>query len=108
MLDALNREDRLQLMRFVCSFAWADLEITDREREFIVKMVVRLGLDEEEQEQVADWLEVPPRADDLDPADIPKEHRQLFLDAAKAMILSDGNIEDVEAENLVILDQLLR
>lgn len=108
MLDALNREDRLQLMRFVCSFAWADLEITDREREFIVKMVVRLGLNEEEQEQVADWLEVPPRADDLDPADIPKEHRQLFLDAAKAMILSDGNIEDVEAENLVILDQLLR
>ncbi|MFA9472339.1 MAG: TerB family tellurite resistance protein [Deltaproteobacteria bacterium] len=108
MLDALNREDRLQLMRFVCSFAWADLEIADAERDFIVKMVVRLGLDEEEQEQVAQWLEVPPRADDLDPADVPKEHRQLFLDAAKAMILSDGNVEDVEAENLIILDQLLR
>ncbi len=108
MLDRLNREDRLQLMRFVCSFAWADLEITDREREFIVKMVIRLGLDEEEQVQVAQWLEVPPRADDLDPGDIPKEHRQLFLDAAKAMILSDGTVEDVEAENLVILDQLLR
>jgi hypothetical protein len=108
MLDALNREDRLQLMRFVCSFAWADLEIADEEREFIVKMVVRLELDDEEQEQVAQWLEVPPRADDLDPADIPREHRQLFLDAAKAMIMSDGNIEDVEAENLIILDQLLR
>ena len=108
MLDTLNREDRLHLMRFVCSFAWADLEITEREREFIVKMVIRLDLDDEEQEQVAQWLEVPPRADDLDPADIPKEHRQLFLDAAKAMILSDGNVEDVEAENLVILDQLLR
>jgi len=108
MLDALNREDRLQLMRFVCSFAWADLEVTDREREFIVKMVIRLGLDDEEQDQVANWLEVPPRADDLDPADIPREHRQLFLDAAKAMILSDGTVEDVEAENLIILDQLLR
>lgn len=108
MLDALNREDRLQLMRFVCSFAWADLEVTDREREFIVKMVIRLGLDDEEQDQVAEWLEVPPRADDLDPADIPREHRQLFLDAAKAMILSDGTVEDVEAENLIILDQLLR
>jgi uncharacterized membrane protein YebE (DUF533 family) len=108
MLDALNKEDRLQLMRFVCSFAWADLEIADAEREFIVKMVIRLGLDDEEQEQVANWLELPPRADDLDPADIPKEHRQLFLDAAKAMIMSDGNVEDVEAENLIILDQLLR
>jgi len=108
MLDALNSEDRLQLMRFVCSFAWADLEIADAEREFIVKLVVRLGLDAEEQEQVANWLEVPPRADDLDPADIPTEHRQLFLDAAKAMIMSDGTVEDVEAENLIILDQLLR
>jgi uncharacterized membrane protein YebE (DUF533 family) len=108
MLDALNREDRLQLMRFVCSFAWADLEVSDQEREFIVKMVIRLGLNEEEQDQVAQWLEVPPRADDLDPADIPKEHRKLFLDAAKAMILSDGTVEDAEAENLIILDQLLR
>ena len=95
-------------MRFVCSFAWADLEITDRERDFIIKMVDSLDLDEDEREEVAQWLEVPPRADDLDPEDIPREHRQLFLDAARAMILSDGEIEDVEAENLVILDQLLR
>ena len=95
-------------MRFVCSFAWADLEITDRERDFIIKMVDSLDLDEDEREEVAEWLEVPPRADDLDPEDIPREHRQLFLDAARAMILSDGEIEDVEAENLVILDQLLR
>jgi uncharacterized tellurite resistance protein B-like protein len=108
MLDDLDKEDRLQLMRFVCSFAWADLEIKKAEREFILTMVLRLGLDEEEQEQVAQWLEVPPRADDLDPADIPKEHRKLFLDAAKAMIMSDGDISDVEAENLIILDQLLR
>ena len=108
MLDALNREDRLRLMRFVCSFAWADLEITAKEREFIVMMVDRLDLDENEREQVAKWLDLPPRPDDLDPEDIPREHRELFLDAAKAMILSDGNVGDVEAENLVILDQLLR
>jgi hypothetical protein len=95
-------------MRFVCSFAWADLEVTAREREFIVTLVDRLGLSEGERKEVAKWLEVPPRADDLDPADIPREHRQLFLDAARAMILSDGNVDDVEAENLVILDQLLR
>jgi uncharacterized tellurite resistance protein B-like protein len=108
MLDELDREDRLQLMRFVCSFAWANLEVTEQERDFIVKMVDRLGLDEDERTQVGKWLEVPPRADDLDPGDIPREHRQLFLDAARAMILSDGNVDDVEAENLVILDQLLR
>ena len=108
MLDALDREDRLQLMRFVCSFAWADLEVSDGEREFIVKLVDRLNLDEGERAQVAEWLEVPPRPDDVDPTDIPKEHRELFLDAARAMIMSDGTIDDVEAENLIIFDQLLR
>ena len=108
MLAELDREDRLQLMRFVCSFAWADLEVTDREREFIVKMVDRLGLDDDERNQVDQWLEVPPHPDELDPEDVPREHRQLFLDAARAMILSDGEVDDVEAENFVILDQLLR
>ncbi|MEM8607470.1 MAG: TerB family tellurite resistance protein [Myxococcota bacterium] len=108
MLEELSREDRLQLMRFICSFAWADLEIRPEERDFIVKMVARLELDEDETAQVAQWLQVPPRADDLDPEDIPREHRQLFLDAAKAMIMSDGSVEDIEAENLIILDALLR
>ena len=108
MLEGLSREERLQLMRFVCSFAWADLEITPEEREFIVELVERLELGEDERKEVAQWLEVPPTADELDPADIPREHRQLFLDAARAMIMSDGEVNDVEAENLVILDQLLR
>ena len=108
MLDSLDREDRLQLMRFVCSFAWADLEVTSEERDFIVQLVDRLELDDEERKEVAQWLEVPPPADDLDPADIPREHRELFLDAARAMIISDGYVDDVEAENLIILDQLLR
>ncbi len=108
MLDALSREDRMQLMRFVCSFAWADLEIRPEERDFIIKMITRLELDEDETAEVAQWLQVPPRADDLDPEDIPREHRKLFLDAARAMILSDGTVEQVEAENLIILDALLR
>lgn len=108
MLEELSREERLQLMRFVCSFAWADLEIRPEERDFIIMMITRLELDEDETAQVAQWLQVPPPADDLDPEDIPREHRKLFLDAAKAVILSDGNVEQVEAENLVILDALLR
>ena len=33
MLDTLSREERLQLMRFVCSFAWADLERLEVRRE---------------------------------------------------------------------------
>lgn len=108
MLDALDREDRLRLMRFVCSFAWADLEIRPQERELISSLVERLDLNESEQAQVTEWLLVPPAADDLDPADIPREHRQLFLDVAKTIVMSDGNLEEVEVENLLILEQLLR
>ena len=108
MLEKLSREERLQLMRFVCSFAWADLEIRPEERDFIIMMITRLELDEDDTAQVAQWLQVPPPVDDLDPEDIPREHRKLFLDAAKAMILSDGTVEQVEAENLIILDALLR
>ena len=108
MLDSLDREDRLRLMRFICSFAWADLEVQPQEKEFVTSMVERLGLDETERAQVEAWLKVPPSPDEVDPADVPLAHRSLFLDAARAMILSDGRVEESEAENLVLLEQLLR
>jgi hypothetical protein len=108
MLDRLDREDRLRLMRFVCSFAWADLEVGDEERSFVKKMIKRLELSEDEIKQVEGWLEVPPRPEELDPSEIPRAHRQLFLDTARAMIVADGRIDQDEAENLVLLEQLLR
>ena len=86
MLGNLDSEDRLRLMRFICSFAWADLEIQDEERSFVAKMSEKLGLTAEELDQVRSWLEVPPPAEELDPSQIPREHRQLFLDAARAMV----------------------
>lgn len=108
MLDKLDREERLRLMKFICSFAWADLEIQSSERDFVSKMVKRLELDEAEALQVAEWLEVPPPAEELDPTDIPHAHRSLFLDAARAMVVADGVVDQDEAENLVLLEQLLR
>ncbi|WP_437534441.1 TerB family tellurite resistance protein [Sorangium sp. So ce726] len=108
MLDKLSREERLQLMRFICSFAWADLQVRDQEREFVRKMILRLHLDAEEAKQVRSWLEVPPAADDVDPMKIPRAHRQLFLNAAREMISSDGEIGEEERESLSLLDQLTR
>lgn len=108
MPDRLNREDRLRLMKFVCSFAWADLEIQDAEREFVKKLVRSLELDEEEAALVEEWLEVPPPAEELDPAQIPRAHREMFLRAARATVASDGQIDENEAENLELLDALLR
>ena len=52
-LSALPHEDRLHLLRFVCSFAWADLEIADSEREFVTALVDRLDLDDADADRAA-------------------------------------------------------
>ena len=104
----LPKQDRLRLMSFVCSFAWADLEIQDGERDMVRKLVRQLELEEDEAAQVEAWLEVPPRAEDLDPNDIPMEHRQIFLNVALQMVGADGVVDQAEMENLSLLEQLLR
>jgi uncharacterized membrane protein YebE (DUF533 family) len=104
----LDREDRLRLMKFVCSFAWADLEVQDAERAFVKRLMKRLELTAAEKKEVEGWLEVPPRAEEVDPAEVPREHRQLFVDTARAMIASDGVIVENERESLALLELLLK
>lgn len=107
-LQDLSKQERLRLMGFVCSFAWADLEIQDGERNFVRELMKRLDLGEDEEKQVERWLAVPPRAEDVDPNDIPQEHRQLFLNTALQIVGADGNVDAAEMENLSLLEQLLR
>jgi uncharacterized tellurite resistance protein B-like protein len=106
-LSELSKEDRLRLVKFVCSFAWADLSVADSERSFIQKLVRKLKLDPEEKKQVEEWLEIPPRAEELDPSEIPREHRTLFLSAAREMIQADGQVAEEELENLALFEALL-
>ncbi|MBK8251635.1 MAG: TerB family tellurite resistance protein [Polyangiaceae bacterium] len=94
-------------MRFVCSFAWADLEVKKTERALVQKMMNRLHLDDDERAMVKEWLRVPPRAEDVDPQTIPHAQRKLFLDAAREMISADGEIDPEEKESLSLLEQLL-
>ena len=107
-LKTLDREERMQLMKFVCSFAWADLEVQDEERNFVRKMIDRLDLTDAEIAQVDRWLEVPPAPEEVDPATIPREHKQLFIDAARAMVVVDGRVDPEEAENLALLEMLVQ
>ena len=108
MSKRLGKEDRLRLMKFLCSFAWADLRVHEKERAFIHKMVKKLSLDEGEAAAVEGWLKVPPRADEVDPQDIPNEYKQLFLESARAVILADGEVDPNERINLSLLEELLR
>lgn len=107
MLDQLDRRDRLRLVEFVCSFAWADLEIQPEERVFISRLIRRLDLDEEEDLRVQQWLESPPQIDDLDPTSIPTAHRRVFVDAIAGLIEADGEISEEERDSFDIFKQLL-
>jgi uncharacterized membrane protein YebE (DUF533 family) len=107
-MQRLNKQDRMRLMRFVCSFAWADFEIQKEERAFIGKLVRQLELDDDEKREVEGLLQRPPRPEDVDPARIPKRHREIFLDVARATIAADGMVAPEEIENLELLEALLK
>lgn len=107
MLEDLTRPERLALMKFVCSFAWADLEIRPEEREFIAGLIRRLELEEDERTRVEGWLEVPPSPEAVDPTRIPVAHRKIFLEEIEGVIQADGEVSPEERENLGLLNDLL-
>src|SRR5262245_34175358 len=107
-LKDLSKEDRLRLMRFVCSFAWADLHVHEKERKFVRALVRKLKLGASDAKQVERWLKVPPRPEEVDPADVPRQHRELFLQAAREVITVDGEIHPEETSMFSLLEQLLR
>ena len=104
---SLTPDDRLALLRFVCSFAWADLEVTREERAFVGELVMRLGIPEEERSQVRAWLAHPPDPAEIDPLDVPAEHRRLFLQEARAVVEADGFVGPDELENFCLFRELL-
>ncbi|MFO0633115.1 MAG: hypothetical protein U0168_09720 [Nannocystaceae bacterium] len=106
MLDKLSHDERLTLLEFVCSFVWVDLEVRPEERKFVMRMVEKLGL-QQDRAQIERWLERPPPAEDVDPTRIPHEHRALFLKAARDTFKSDKHFDESEQEYLELLEQLL-
>jgi len=108
MLIDMLPADRLRLIKFVCSFAWADLEVRPEEKAFVRDLVVRLQLDPHELAQAEQWLVVPPSPESVDPTEIPREHRQMFLDAIDALIRADGEIADEEIESFALFRMLIQ
>jgi uncharacterized membrane protein YebE (DUF533 family) len=107
MLDQLNKRERMLLLKFVCAFAWADLEVKKSERDLVRRLVDTLHLEPDEKKEVEQWLKRPPKPEEVDPNRIPRAHRTLFLEAARQMIAVDGEIDPAERENLELLEQLL-
>ena len=108
MLASLDREARLQLVKFVCSFAWADLVVTDAEREYVYHLIQQLDFEPDEAAAVKGWLETPPLPDEVDPFDIPTEHREIFLKTMLELIAADGELAPAETESYNLLSHLVR
>jgi len=106
-IRALASEERLRLLRFVCSFAWADLQVTEPERAAVGRLMARLGLQEQEARHVEEWLRVPPPPEDVDPTDVPAEHRRLFLDEVSRVAVAGGHLAEEERESLLLFERLL-
>jgi len=94
----LSRDEKLLLLRFVCAFAWTDLEVRDQERVFVRRLVARLGLDDAAATDVEQWLHVAPAPGTVDPRSIPKEHRRAFIEAVRALIYVDGEVDAEERQ----------
>jgi tellurite resistance protein len=107
MLDALNRDERMLLLRFVCGFAWTDREVKAREQSFVERLTRRLGLDAADTAEVRGWLHVAPTKGSLDPSSIPLAHRRAFVEAARAMIYADGDGDAEERAELEKLEKAL-
>lgn len=94
-------------MKFVCSFAWTDLSVSQAERDIVMRIAGRLKLTDSEIERVQGWLEVPPTADEVDPNTVLPEHRQLFLTTAEMVVNADGKVVGAENESLKLFRDLL-
>ena len=107
-LDTLSSDERMRLMKFVCSMAWADLEIADEERELVASLIRRLELDPDERQSVAEWLKTPPRPEAVDPTRIPRAHRELFRATLQRTVESDGTVSPEERIAMRLFDRLVR
>ncbi len=103
----LTVAERLDLMKFVCSFVWTDLKVAQAERDLVMRIGGHLKLTDAETRQVAAWLKVPPAVDEIDPSSVPKEHRELFLQAAEMVIKADGRVVPAEREAIALFRDLL-
>jgi uncharacterized tellurite resistance protein B-like protein len=99
MLDALSASDRLLLMKFLCAFAWTDLEVSDKERHFVRRLVELAKLGPDDAKQVEEWLEVAPAPSSVDPKLVPPQHRRLFVDSIRALVYADGKVDPDERES---------
>ena len=103
----LSPAERMNLMKFVCSFVWTDLNVDQSERDMVMRMCGSFKLGETETNEVKKWLELPPPIEEVDPTSVPREHRQMFLTTLETVVQADGRVVPAELESLQLFRDLL-
>lgn len=105
MLTCPDRHsEKLQLLRFASSFLWADLEVANSERAFMLELANELDVNESDALAV---LDRPPHADDVDPGRVPRSLAATVRTIALRAIAADGRVEPHEMRMFHLLDELL-
>lgn len=94
----LSADERVELLRFLCWFAYADLSLDPREYDLIDSFAGTMRLNGEQREQVQGWLEDPPDLSLEDVKNVPAEKRELYLDALMLLGNADRNIHSMESK----------
>jgi uncharacterized tellurite resistance protein B-like protein len=98
MFEQLSRDDRLLLLRFVCAFAWTDLQIHEGERKFVERLIERMALSSDDRAEAVAYLHVAPSPEATNPKLVPPEHRRVFIESVRALIYADGEVDAEERE----------
>lgn len=107
-MDRLDYKTRLQLIRFACAMAWADLTIQPEEREYILSLMEALKIERpEDREEVHRWLKGPPPPEAVDPLQIPRSAREVFLEECAQVMHADRVVREEESEALELLRRIL-
>ncbi len=97
----------LCILRFAATFLWADLDVDLAEHAFFVDLARELGVPQARLPGIVDLLNVPPRAEHIDPTRVSPKLAKTVRDVALRAIASDGKVLPREMELFDLLDELL-
>ncbi len=94
------------VLRFAASFLWADFEIVDAERRFLLDLAYDLDV-RDPHTTVTRLLKSPPLPEDVDPSTVSVATADAIRRAALDAIACDGRVDAFEMSMFELLDDLL-
>ena len=98
--DELTESERIELMRFLCSFAWADGEVQPQEKIVLEQVLGGLNMSPEARAEVEPWLTTPPDVEGRELETIDDAKRAAFIDFAYEVAAADGQIAADELKHM--------